>query len=109
MLPSPDAGRLTCDNGTVTFKRRNLEALADLIVGNAGRDDAKDEDEAKYFPYWCSMYITDFLQELGTEYQHDGSTRHPPKMFCRLIDQLMSPGRSAQRRIRSSSGARASQ
>ncbi len=59
----------TCDNGTATFKRRNLEALADLIVGNAGRDDAEDEDEAKSFPYWCSMYITDFLQELGTEYQ----------------------------------------
>ncbi|OYO07992.1 hypothetical protein CGZ94_21340 [Enemella evansiae] len=93
------------------FKRRNLEALADLIVGNTGRDDAENEDEAKYFPYRSSMYITEFFQELETEYQHDGSTRHrwvadvleqmltephdgpnrPPEIFCRLIDQLMSP------------------
>lgn len=77
----------TCDNGTGKFKRRNLEALADLI---AGRDDAENE-EAMYFPYRSSMYITDFLQDLGTEYQRDGSTRHPPEMFCRLIDQLTSP------------------
>ena len=54
---------------TGKFKRRNLGALADLIVGNAGRDDAENEDAAKYFPYRSSMYITDVLQELGTEYQ----------------------------------------
>lgn len=41
--------------------------------------------------YRSSMYITDFLQDLGTEYQCDGSTCHSPEMFCRLIDQLMSP------------------
>ncbi|MEI2713596.1 MAG: hypothetical protein V9G04_09970 [Nocardioides sp.] len=93
------------------FKRRNVEALGSLIVGNVGRDDAENEDEAKYFPYRSSMYITEFFQELDTEYQHDGSTRHrwvadvveellaeshdgpthPPEIFCRLIDQLMSP------------------
>lgn len=93
------------------FKRRNLEALANLIVGNVGREDAENETEAKYFPYRSSMYITEFFQELETEYQHDGSTRHrwvadileeilaepqdgpnrPPEIFCRLIDQLMSP------------------
>ena len=60
----------TCGNGTGKFKRRNLEALADLIVDNAGRDDAETEDEAMYFPYRFSMYITDFLRELGTEHQH---------------------------------------
>jgi hypothetical protein len=95
----------------VKFKRRNLEALADLVVGNVGRDDAENEDEAKYFPYRSSMYITEFFRELDTEYEHDGSTRHrwvadvleemlaephdgptrPPEIFCRLIDQLMSP------------------
>ena len=101
----------TCDNAIVKFKRRNLEALGSLIVGNAGRDDAENEDEATYFPYRSSMYITEFFQELDTEYEHDGSTRHrwvanvleemlaephdgptrPPEIFCRLIDQLMSP------------------
>ncbi|MCC3332968.1 hypothetical protein [Nocardia abscessus] len=93
------------------FKRRNLEALADLVVGNVGRDDAENEEEAKYFQYRSSMYITEFFRELDTDYEHDGSTRHrwvadvleemlaephdgptrPPEIFCRLIDQLMSP------------------
>lgn len=92
------------------FRRRNLEALGSLIVGNVGRDDPENEEEAKYFPYRSSMYITEFFQELETDYQHDGSTRHrwvadvleemlaephegaerPPETFCRLIDQLMS-------------------
>jgi len=95
----------------VKFNRRNLEALGSLIVGNVGRDDAENEEEAKYFPYRSSMYITEFFHELETCYQHDGSTRHrwvadvleemlaephdgpnrPPEIFCRLIDQLMSP------------------
>lgn len=93
------------------FRRRTLEDFADLVVGNVGRDDAEHEDEAKYFPYRSSSYITEFLRELDTEYIHDGSTRHrwvadvleqmlaephdgpthPPEIFCRLIDQLMSP------------------
>jgi len=57
------------------------------------------------------MYITEFFQDLDTGWTHDGSTRHrwvadvlesmlaephdgpthPPEVFCRLIDQLMSP------------------
>ena len=93
------------------FKRRNLEDLGSIIVGNEGRDDPENEDEAKYFPYRSSTYITEFFQELDTEYTHDGSTRHrwvadvleemlaephdgpthPPEIFCRLVDQLMSP------------------
>lgn len=100
-----------CDTDGVKFKRRSLEALGSLIVGNVGRDDAQSEEEARYFPYRSSSYITEFFQELDTEYQHDGSTRHrwvadvlelmlaephegptrPPDIFCRLIDQLMSP------------------
>lgn len=95
----------------MNFKRRNLEALGDLIVGNVGSDDIKDPSEVKYFPYRTSMQITEFFQELDTEYRHDGSTRHRwvadvlqqildepregpnhlPELFCRLIDQLMSP------------------
>lgn len=93
------------------FRRRTLEALGDLVVGNRGRDDPATEEEARYFPYRSSMYITEFFEELGTDYKHDGSTRHrwvadvlgqmlaephdgpthPPETFRRLIDQLMSP------------------
>jgi len=100
-----------CDDDLVKFRRRNLEALGDLIVGNVGRDDPANEDEARYFPYRSSSHITEFFQELDTDHQHDGSTRHrwvadvleemlaeahdgptrPPEAFCRLIDQLMSP------------------
>lgn len=53
------------------FRRRNVEALGDLVVGNIGGDDAQNEDEARYFPYRSSGYITEFLQELGTEHVHD--------------------------------------
>jgi hypothetical protein len=93
------------------FKRRNLEALGDLVCGNLGSDDPTSGLGARYFPYRSSMYITEFFEELGTDWQHDGSTRHrwvadvlesmlaephdgpahPPEVFCRLIDQLMSP------------------
>jgi hypothetical protein len=93
------------------FRRRNSEALADLVCGNRGSDAPGPGEELRYFPYRTSMYITEFFQELGTEWTHDGSTRHrwvadvldsmlgephdgpthPPEIFCRLIDQLMSP------------------
>lgn len=86
------------------FSRRNLEDLANLLVGNM-------EGQPPVFPYRSSAYITEFFQELGTDHVHDGSTRHrwvadvleqmlaephdgpthPPEIFCRLIDQLMSP------------------
>ena len=93
------------------FRRRNLEALGDLICGNLGSDDPKADGEPRYFPYRSSMYITEFFHELDTEWTHDGSTRHrwvadvlesmlaephahptqPPEIFCRAIDHLMSP------------------
>lgn len=72
----PVAVDAPCDNRLVKFRRRNLESLGELVVGNVGRDDPANEDEARYFPYRSSMYITEFFQELETEYQHDGSTRH---------------------------------
>lgn len=95
----------------VKFKRRNTEALGDLICGNLGVDDPGIGQEPKYFIYRSSMYITEFFRDLDTEWVHDGSTRnrwvadvldamlqephdgpsHPPEIFCRLIDQLMSP------------------
>lgn len=93
------------------FRRRNSEALADLICGNIGSDSPGFGEGPKYFPYRSSMYITEFFQDIGTDHVHDGSTRHrwvadvidtmlnephegpvhPPEIFCRLIDHLMSP------------------
>lgn len=93
------------------FRRRNLEALADLVCGNLGSDNPGPGDNPRYFPYRSSMYITEFFQDLDTDWTHDGSTRHrwvadvlesmlgephdgpahPPEVFCRLVDQLMSP------------------
>lgn len=94
------------------FRRRNLEALGDLICGNLGSDDPGAGGQPRYFPYRSSMYITEFFQDLDTEWTHDGSTRHrwvadvldsmlsephdgpthPPEIFCRVIDHLMSSG-----------------
>jgi hypothetical protein len=93
------------------FRRRNLEALGELVCGNLGADVPTADTKPRYFPYRTSSSITDFFQELDTEWQHDGSTRHrwvadvlesmlgephdgptrPPEIFCRLVDQLMSP------------------
>lgn len=93
------------------FKRRNSEFLADLLCGNIGTDDPGPDDEPKYFPYRSSSYITEFFTDLGTDWIHDGTTRHrwvadvldamlaephdgpthPPEIFCHLIDQLMDP------------------
>lgn len=93
------------------FKRRNLEALGELVCGNPGFPNPEPGQTPAYFPYRSSMYITEFFQELDTDYRHDGGTRHrwvadvleqilaqphdgpthPPELFCRLVDQLMSP------------------
>lgn len=93
------------------FKRKTLGMLGDLVVGNPGVDPAGPDQTPKYFPYRSSMYISEFFEELGTDYRHDGTTRHwwvaevlekmlaephdgpthPPESFCRLIDQLMDP------------------
>lgn len=95
----------------MNFKRRNTEALANLICGNLGSPDQADGKGPPYFPYRSSMYITEFFRDLDTDWEHDGSTRHrwvadvlesmlaephdgpthPPAIFCRLIDQLMTP------------------
>jgi len=93
------------------FRRRDCEALADLVCGNLGAYEPAAGEQPKYFPYRSSSYITEFFQELDTDWVHDGSTRHrwvadvldamlaephdgpthPPEIFCRLIDQLTSP------------------
>lgn len=93
------------------FKRRTSLSLGDLVCGNLGADSPGPDEEPKYFPYRSSSKITEFFEDLGTDWVHDGTTRnwwiadkidamlaephdgpaHPPEMFCRLIDQLMDP------------------
>lgn len=93
------------------FRRRNAEALGDLICGNLGAVNPGPGQEPPYFPYRSSMYLTEFFRDLDTDWEHDGSTRHrwaadvveamlaephdgpahPSEGFCRLIDHLMSP------------------
>ncbi len=93
------------------FRRRNLDALGDLICGNLGSPSPQGDDEPAYFPYRSSMFITEFFGDLDTEWVHDGTTRHrwvgdvlgkmlaerhagptqPPEIFCRVVDHLMSP------------------
>jgi hypothetical protein len=48
----------------MTFKSRNLRAIAEAIIG----------DNSK-FKYRSSGYITEFFQECGLDFIHDGSTR----------------------------------
>ncbi|MBF4547199.1 hypothetical protein IRY31_03775 [Corynebacterium afermentans subsp. lipophilum] len=87
------------------FRRRTLMELSDLVVGNS------PANGESYFPYRSSSYITEFFEDLGTNYVHDGTTRNrwvadviadilsqpgeiedmPPQTFCRLIEQLMNP------------------
>lgn len=46
------------------FKKRNLRAIAETIIG-----------DAKFFPYRSSSYITQFFEECDFDFVHDGSTR----------------------------------
>ena len=46
------------------FKPRNLRAIAEMIIGDAG-----------FFPYRSSSRITQFFEECDLDFVHDGSTR----------------------------------
>lgn len=46
------------------FKKRNLRAIAEIIIG-----------DANFFPYRSSSYITQFFEECDLDFIHDGSTR----------------------------------
>lgn len=46
------------------FKKRNLRAIAEIIIG-----------DASFFPYRSSSYITQFFEECDLGFVHDGSTR----------------------------------
>jgi hypothetical protein len=88
----------------VHFRKRTLRELGEMICGN-GPDDAP-------FVYRSSSYLTEFFQDIDTEFTHDGSTRalwvadrleellsepEPapnvlPETFARAIRRLMDQG-----------------
>jgi hypothetical protein len=92
--------------GTMEFKKRTLMQIADMICGNS------KNQEASFFRYRSSTYLTEFFQDCDTDYQHDGSTRNywvaetlrkivaepqpnantPPETFSRVIRTLMDQG-----------------
>lgn len=87
------------------FRRRTLRELAELICGNFLAVES-------FFPYRSSSYLTEFFEEIDTDYCHDGSTRSwwvadvlgkilqepspapnaPTETFARLIRRLMDQG-----------------
>ena len=90
---------------TMEFKKRTLMQIADMICGNF-------KSEESFFRYRSSSYLTEFLQDCGTAYAHDGTTRNhwvaetlrqilaephpnahtPPETFARVIRTLMDQG-----------------
>ncbi|AWS42555.1 hypothetical protein [Streptosporangium sp. 'caverna'] len=50
------------------FRKKTIGQIADMICGNA-------PDAEPFFVYRSSYYLTEFFQEIETEYRHDGSTR----------------------------------
>jgi hypothetical protein len=84
------------------FKRRTLNQLADMVCGNF-------PSEESFFDYRSSKYLTEFFEDIETDYAHDGSTRQwwvanvlskilnepqpaanvPPDTFARVIARLM--------------------
>jgi len=86
----------------MNFKRRTLMQLADMICGNF-------PTEETFFVYRSSKYLTEFFEDIETDYVHDGSTRQywvaetlekvlaepqsssntPPDTFAWVIERLM--------------------
>ncbi len=97
------AGRIK-SGGRLDFKKRTLKQLGDMVCGNFPAEES-------FFPYRSSSFITEFFQDIETDYAHDGSTRvywvadtlkkmlaepqlapnAPPDTFARLIARLMDP------------------
>jgi len=65
------------------FKRRNLKAISEAIIG--------DNDK---FVYRSSSYITEFFEECDLDFVHDGSTRWA-WTYDRLEELLSEPAQSA--------------
>ena len=89
----------------MAFQRRTLMQIADMICGNF-------HFEESFFPYRSSKYLTEFFEDVDTDYRHDGSTRQNwvadtlkeilaeprsgtstvPDTFLRVIQRLMDRG-----------------
>ena len=50
------------------LRRRTINEIADMICGNL-------EEPQNYFAYRSSSYLTEFFEDCGFEYVHNGSTR----------------------------------
>jgi hypothetical protein len=59
----------------VKFKRRNVMDLANLICGNVGvqKPTFTLSEVPAYFLYRSSMHLTEFFQDLDTDWRHDGT------------------------------------
>jgi hypothetical protein len=84
------------------FRTRTVSQIATMICGN---------EEAGFFEYRSSTYLSRFFEDCDTDFRHDGSTRHlwvedvlktileeqssaptmPPETFLRVIRVLMDP------------------
>jgi len=89
----------------MNFKKRTRMQVADMICGNF-------KAEESFFRYRSSSLLTEFFEDSGTDYVHDGSTRSywvaetlrkileephvnastPPENFAGVIRTLMDPG-----------------
>lgn len=89
----------------MAFQRRTLMQIADMICGNFHFGES-------FFPYRSSKYLTEFFEDVDTDYRHDGSTRQNwvadtlkeilaeprsgtstvPDTFLRVIQRLMDRG-----------------
>ena len=47
------------------FKRRTLNQLADMVCGNFPAEES-------FFEYRSSKYLTEFFEDIETDYAHDG-------------------------------------
>jgi len=63
------------------FRPKNIRTIAEMIIG-----------DANYFHYRSSYYITEFFQECGLDYTHDGSTRW--KWTAEILEQLLAETQS---------------
>lgn len=63
------------------FKSRNLRAIAEMVVG-----------DSDFFYYRSSYYISEFFQECGLDYEHDGSTRW--RWTAEILETLLAENQS---------------
>lgn len=63
------------------FRPKNLRLIAEMVVG-----------DPEHFQYRSSFYITEFFQECGLDYEHDGSTRW--RWTAEILQNLLAENQS---------------